>query len=236
LRGRGAALVGLRLTHDLQHSQRALPALGEGRNRITVSAGPAEGTITIEGSLDPATPGRPLTYRSFHPRVVGLGDPWLAVTGTEGSITFPIATPGDLTRLRLGAHYRARAAEDGWDIAVSFDGGKTFRPITRLAGPTPGHSQYLSFDAIPAATRAALVRWSGRQREATCLFALRIDADYREPHGGFAPIRVTYVWDEDGQEKRHVHVATRPQESYDIECRSRPRMKWLAVERADTPR
>ena len=46
LRGRGTGLERLRITHDIQHSQRALPALGQGRNRISFSAGPAEGTIT----------------------------------------------------------------------------------------------------------------------------------------------------------------------------------------------
>jgi hypothetical protein len=147
LRG-GAELSRLRLVHDIQHSQRALPALAEGRNRITVSAGAPEGTITIEGSLGESRRGRPLTDRDFH-------------------------------------------------------------------------------------TRAALVRWTGARRDTTCIFGLRIDADYREPQSGFAPLRVTYVWDENGQEKRHVHVATRPEESYIIECRGRPRMKRLVVERAD---
>jgi hypothetical protein len=78
------------------------------------------------------------------------------------------------------------------------------------------------------------VRWTGTRRDATCLFSLRIDADYREPHGGFAPLRVTYVWEEDGIEKQHVHVATHPEERYTIDCGPHPRMTRLIVERADT--
>jgi len=235
LRGRGAELTRLRLSHDIQHSQRALPALGEGRNQIRVSAGPAEGTITIEGSLDPQRKkGGSLSYRDFHPHVTGLRDPWLAVEGAEGAITFPITTPGDMTRVRLSAHFRARAPEDGWTIAVSFDGGRTFRTITRLAGPTAGHCRYLTFDRVPPGTRTARVRWIGTRKSATCLFSLRIDADYREPQGGFAPLRVTYVWEEAGIEKRHVHVARRPNETYTIDCAARPRMKRLVVERSDT--
>ena len=38
----------------------------------------------------------------------------------------------------------------------------------------------------------------------------RIDADYKEPAGGFRPVQVTYVWEEGGLEKKDVHVATEP--------------------------
>jgi hypothetical protein len=49
-------------------------------------------------------------------------------------MTFPVATPGDLVRLRFGCHYRARDARDGWELQVSFDGGKTFQPAGRCPG------------------------------------------------------------------------------------------------------
>src|SRR6185295_3195887 len=45
-----SGLDSLRLLHDIQHSQRALPALGQGENKITFSAGPQEGTIALEGA------------------------------------------------------------------------------------------------------------------------------------------------------------------------------------------
>jgi hypothetical protein len=47
-------------------------------------------------------------------------------------------------------------------------------------------------------------------------------------------LRVTYVWEEDGIEKQHVHVATYPEERYTIDCGPHPRMTRLIVERADT--
>ena len=50
MQGAGTGLNALKLTHDVQQSQLALPILGEGENTITFSAGPAEGTITIEGN------------------------------------------------------------------------------------------------------------------------------------------------------------------------------------------
>ena len=50
LKGKGTGLDSLKLTNDIQHSQRVLPAIAQGSNTITASAGPAEGTITIEGA------------------------------------------------------------------------------------------------------------------------------------------------------------------------------------------
>ena len=58
----------------------------------------------------------------------------------------------------------------------------------------------------------------------------RIDADYREPAGGFVPVQVTYVWDEGGVERKDVHVANKPEETYAITCDSTPLMKSLIVE------
>ncbi len=232
LEGAGTGLDALRIRHDVQHSQRALPALAEGENRIAFSAGPPEGTITIEGNVNPDRKGKQLVYTDFRPQRAGVGEPHWRVTGAEGSVTFPLETPGDLTRIRFGAHYRARDLGDGWDLQISFDDGKSFRTAGRCAGPTAGNSHYVVFDQVPPGIRKALVRFAGRQRNTTCLFDFRIDADYREPRGGFAPVKVTYVWEESGQEKRHTHVAREPLEQYTIRCRTRPVMSQLILERA----
>ena len=64
------------------------------------------------------------------------------------------------------------------------------------------------------------------------LFGVRLDADYEEPRGGFAPIKVTYVWEEDGAQKRDVHVARAATESWTIRCDGKPLMKSLVVEPA----
>jgi hypothetical protein len=245
LRGRGTGLEALRLRHDIQHSQRALPALAQGPNRITVSAGPPEGTVTIEGSLDPRCRGKQLLWSDFHPRQEGLSDSQqtpglLALSGraplaAAGSLTFPIATPGEMTRLRFGCHYRARGKGDGWEMQLSFDGGKNFRTVARCDGPTTGDCRYVTFTEVPRGTRSALVRWAGRQQEATCLFGLRIDADYREPRGGVAPIKVTYVWEEGGKAKKHILLANTPSVTTTLLCQERPIMKSLIVERYRAP-
>jgi hypothetical protein len=233
LRGPGTGLGALRLVHDVQHSQRPLPALGQGGNTIAFSAGPAEGTITVEGSTNPASKGKQLVYTDFHPQVDGFGPNLFIGASGKGSITFPVATPGDLVRLRFGAHYRARDARDGLDYQVSFDGGKTWKTVDRAAGPTPGDCKYVVDSDVPAGTRAALVRFAGTSRNATGLLNFRIDADYREPAGGFRPVKVTYTWEEDGQAKRDIYVARSPREMYMIRCAARPVMKALALELAD---
>jgi len=91
----------------------------------------------------------------------------------------------------------------------------------------------VTLEEIPPGTKAAQVRWVGTQRNTTCLFLLRIDADYKQAHGGFAPVKITYTWLEDGAEKKDVHIAKSPNEAYKIVCASTPRMKSILLERAD---
>jgi len=64
-------------------------------------------------------------------------------------------------------------------------------------------------------------------------FGLRIDADYRQPHGGFRPVKITYVWEAGGQMKSHEHVATSPEETYTIHCGPDTVVKSFTVELAD---
>src|SRR5262249_31583583 len=101
------------------------------------------------------------------------------------------------------------------------------------AGPTPGDCKYVVYSDVPAGTREALVRYAGTSRNATGILNFRIDADYKEPAGGFRPVKVTYTWEEDGQAKRDVHVAHAPRETYTITCAAKPVMKALALELAD---
>jgi hypothetical protein len=235
LKGSGTGLEALKISNDIQHSQRALPALDKGRNTISFSAGLPEGTITIEGSTVPAHKTQQLVYTDFHPIVVGLENPLLHITGNKGSITFPVTTPGELTRLRFGGHYRARDDKyDAWDMQVSLDNGKTFKNVDRAAGPTGhGSSKYATFSEIPTGIHEALVRWDGVQRNTTLLQSFRIDADYTEPHGGFAKVKVTYQWEENGQPKQDVHIARNPSETYAIDCSEKPLMKSITFELAE---
>lgn len=233
MRGKGTGLDALKLTHDVQHSQRPLPILTRGKNTIAFSAGPAEGTVTIEGSTNPKNKARQLITEDFHPQLDGV-DPLLTrLKGGTGEITFPVETPGDMRRVRFGCFYRARDARDAWDLQVSFDGGKTFRTVGTAGGPKVFFAKWVTVEDVPAGTRKALVRYAGRQRNTACLFNIRIDADYAEPHGGFRPVKVTYLWEEGGLDKAHVHVARKPAETYEITCPSTPEMKGFTVELAE---
>ncbi|MBA3845952.1 MAG: hypothetical protein H0X45_04835, partial [Planctomycetes bacterium] len=228
--GKGTTLKALTLRHDVQHSQRALPALAKGDNAVSFTSGD-EGTITVMGSPHD-NGGRNVRFADFNPTLTGIAMERLQPEGGSGTLTVPIATPGDLKRLRIGAHYRARDERDGYDVSASFDDAKTWVKIGRLAGPIAGNSVTLTCAEVPKGTRAALVRLDGQQRNTSCIFDLRIDADYVEPAHGFTPLKVTYIWEEDGVEKRDEHVASKPSDTWTIRCAAAPVMKDLIVEQA----
>jgi hypothetical protein len=92
-------------------------------------------------------------------------------------------------------------------------------------------SKALALNDLPANSKAALVKFAGKQRNTTLIFDLRIDADYNEPHGGTAPVKVTYLWEEGGQAKQHVHVAKSADEPFTIRCEQKPVMKSIVLER-----
>src|SRR5262249_21878534 len=104
LRGKDTGLDALKIVHDVQHSQRPLPALGEGNNTITFRAGPSEGTITVEGATNPGVRGKQLVYTDFHPTLEGMEKNLFVGSSGKGSIAFPVETPGDMVRLRFGTH------------------------------------------------------------------------------------------------------------------------------------
>jgi hypothetical protein len=232
VKGAGTSIEKLRLTHDIQHSQRPLPALSRGDNTITFQSGPQEGTITLEGSTELQNKKKQLVFTEFHPVAEHCETDAMRPKGRSGSLTFPVITPGDITRLRIHTFYRARDPKDGWDVLVSFDGGKSFRSAAKLSGPVVMMGHSVTVSDVPAGTRTALVRYAGTQVNTAAVLNFRIDADYLEPLGGFRPVRVTYVWEENGTEKRHEHTAAVPNDSYTIPCAAVPVMKSLSLELA----
>jgi hypothetical protein len=233
--GQGTGLDGLSFRHDIQHSQRPLPALDKGENAITFSAGPQEGTITIEGSSDVTNKSRQLVYTDFHPQSRNMkANLLIDPAKRDGELSYTVQTPGDMTRMSICTHYRARDPRGGWDVQVSFDGGKTFRSASKCAGPTVFFGNYVEVKDVPPGTRSAVVRWAGATGfNATMIFNHRIDADYQLPHAGFRPVQITYVWEEGGVEKKDVHVARQATETYKIRCDGKPRMKSVVLELAE---
>ena len=115
---------------------------------------------------------------------------------------------------------------------MSFDGGKTFKTLDKAEGPTAGNCKYITFSDIPAGTHAALIRFEGLQNNTLGLFGLRIDADYKEPNGGYRAVKVTYTWTENGAEKTDVHITSQPTETYTIKCDAKPVMRSIVLELA----
>jgi hypothetical protein len=62
--------------------------------------------------------------------------------------------------------------------------------------------------------------------------SFHINADYRPANAGFRPVKVTYIWDENGQEKTNTHIAQKPEETYTIDCAVKPTMKSVILELA----
>ncbi len=230
--GAGTGLDALKITHDVQHSQRPLPAFDVGANVLTFSAEPSEGTITIEGSSYQSNKESALIYKDFHPQIEGFADDRMLLTKPSGSITFPVETPGDMKRLRFGCFYWSYTPADKWELQASFDGGRTWR--TAAKGDSNGrfHGLWTTYADVPPKTRSALVRYAGTGGGSAFIANFRIDADYAEPSGGFRPVKVTYVWSENGIEKTDVHVARAPKDVWVVVCPTKPLMKSLVVELA----
>ena len=236
LNGAGTRLAGLNFRHDVQHSQRPLPALDRGANTITFSAATQEGTVTIEGGIGPAGKGGQLKYSDFHPVVQDLAGENLMVDMAKGmgSIQYHVETPAAMSRLRIFTEYRARDKRGGWDVQVSFDGGKTFKSVAKCEGGYAAIGRYVEFADIPSGAKAAEIKWAGTAaNNATLILNQRIDADYAIPNAGFRPVKTTYQWEEGGIEKRDVHVAKAPQETYTITCGEKPVMKSITLELAE---
>ena len=189
--------------------------------------------MTIEGATMPAfNQGKNLMYTDFHPVRENIADDKLMVKGDTGSVTYDVVTPADMTRINILTHYRAYGRA-GWDVQVSYDGGKSFKSVSKLTGPVKAIGNYTVLSDIPAGTKAAKVRWVGTGgNSGLMIFNLRIDADYKLPGAGFRPVKVTYQWTEAGVSKSDEHVAKSASETYTIHCDLKPTMKSLIVELA----
>ncbi|MGH7143802.1 MAG: hypothetical protein ACREJ2_06640 [Planctomycetota bacterium] len=241
LTGAGTGVRQLKLTEQFQCSQRALPALGAGDNKITYLAGPQEGTVTVEGT-NPKFKDKQATWEDNGVQFAGIDVKAAAQNGAivpppgkAGSVTVPIATPGDLVRLRFGGMYRAGGKNEGWDYQVSFDYGKTWVAAGHAAGPVRNSTYYISFEQIPAHTRKCLVRYQADSQGNLVLFAFRVDADYALPHAGVLPVTCTYQWKENGAEKTQSFTAKTAAETATIHCGDKPELESVALAVAVAP-
>jgi len=222
----------LAFTHDIQHSQRPLPLLMKGPNRITVTApSPRIATRTLEGSLS-GHEDRNASYRDFHPELANIrtGD-WLSLAGgNRGTVTFPVEAHGDIRAVRFGGSFRCRSEEGSIRLLISDTDGASWKVAGTIPGPFVGRARYLSFDRIAEGTRRVLVRYELNGPGAVAMFVFRVDVDYEDPLAGPRPVRVTYRWTEDGAERSNSVVVTDYPTSWSIDLPSVPIMRSIRVE------
>jgi len=139
-----------------------------------------------------------------------------------------------MTRLNIFTHYRARGAKSGWDIQISYDGGNTFTTVTKAHGPTAATGHHFVLNDIPPNTKSAKIRWQGfGGSNGVVIFNKRLDADYKLPDAGFRPVKVTYLYDEDGAAKTDEWIVTQPTATKKINCAAKPTMKSIILELAN---
>jgi len=235
MKGKGTGLSALKIVNDIQHSQRPLPILEAGENTITFSAGPQEGVVTIEGSCFPKdNKGLNLTWKDFHPEVTSLKEDGLIVDGEKGEIVQKLQSPGDIAWITLMTHYRARGKNSGWDVSVSYDEGKTWKDAAKCVGPVVFNGVFTEIKDVPAGTKSVWVKHAGYGGgNGVMLFNQRIDAHYKLPSAGFRPVKITYVWEEGGIEKKDEHIAKQAADTYKIKLDGKPDMKSIIMELAD---
>jgi hypothetical protein len=132
----------------------------------------------------------------------------------------------------MGVHWRARDERDGFEVLASFDNGSRWKSIQKLGLANPARSDYFTFADVPAGKKEAKIKFAGVQRNTACIFDLRMDVDYKEPQGGFRPVKVSYVWDEGGQTRQDEHICKTPQETWNIQCGPKTVAKTVTVELA----
>jgi hypothetical protein len=236
LAGAGTGLDALKFTHDIQHAQTPLPALLAGKNTITFQAGVAEGTITYEGCMDTeeAANRKVVSAMAYEPKLTGVTPSLLRVGDSgAGEAVWTADAPGEITRVRYNAHWRARDPKDGFELHLSCDGGTSWKKVDDFAQGNPASTKYATYGDIPAGTKSVQLKQVFRQRNTTCVFGQRIDLDYKEPNGGFRPVKITYVWDENGQKKENVKVCSKADETFEITCGAKPLMKSIVLELAE---
>ncbi len=225
----GAGLVSLALENDIQHAPRTLPRLARGRTTITVDADgdPAMATRTISCRItaDPSF-RKNETARGMGVVLDNVREEHDAYwwKGGTATVTVPIEVPGDLQVLRFSAQVRARGSKDRVRMLASHDGGRSWREVGQIVGPTQGKTGSFRFADWPSGTRSALLRFEMTGENTVGVLSFRVDADHRDPIASarFRPFRVVHYWIEDGMRKSHAEVIRRVPMTYSIETKSDP--------------
>jgi hypothetical protein len=236
-----ASLDSIEVENDFQHAPRTMPWLDKGKNTITVAVDrdAAIATrsiacrITNEAGFNKnETTG---TMGVVFDNVDVRGDAcwWKGGTGT---MTVPVEVPGDMVSLGFSTQFRARSTKDRVRVTASADGGRSWREVAVLRGPTQGRTEHVRVDKWPAKTRKVLLRFEMTGDNTAGVQSFRIDADYRDPMaiGTPRPFRVVHRWKEGGLEKTHTESIARLPAKYTIQAGALPEMVSVSYEMGDS--
>lgn len=225
------------LDNDFQHAPRTLPRLEKGKNTITVSAGldPTLATRTITGRIaagpdfgkNETAEGMGVTFDNLN---LEHNACWWK--GGTGVMTVPVDVPGDLVSLGFSAMIRARGEKDRVCASVSTDGGKSWREVAVMAGPTQGRTHHVRVGDWSKGVRKALLRFEMTGDNTIGVQSFRVDADYRDPLAAKSPrsFRVLHRWKEEGKERSHRETIRTLPTTYTIEAGADPEMVSVSYE------
>lgn len=232
----GVGLHTLAIAHDIQHSQRTLPLLMSGVNRVTVKAeSPSLATMTMEGTLTPSN-ARNASYRDFHADTENLQEDLeygiLRFEGRgRGSLTFPVRALGPIRAIRFGGSTRMGSQPCAIRLLASDDGGRSWRLAGEIKGPPRRDvTRFVTLDGFTAGSSEVLVRYETEGPGGVQIHTFRVDIDYEDPWAGSRPVRVVYEWTEDAAPKTHSRVVSAYPTTYTIEASGAPIMRSLKVE------
>jgi hypothetical protein len=236
-----AGIDALQVENDFQHAPRTLPWLGKGKNTITVAADadPAIATRSIVCRITPDPSFNKIETTGTMGVVfdnVDLRNDACWWRGGTGVMTVPVETPGEMTALSFSVQYRARSEKDRIQVSASTDKGRTWRPVTTLAGPTPGRTEHLRVAKWPPRARKALLRFEMTGNNTAGVMSFRIDADYRDPLAAktVRPFRVVHRWKEGSAAQSHSETITRLPAKYTIQAGADPEIVSVSYEMAAT--
>ena len=227
-------LQSLRIDTITQVNAKALPRLNVGRNRLHVGAGDQSETMSLWPELR-GDRWRQDAYASDNiaSQAINVPRPWEGVVyaadaSREGSLTYRMDAPGDLTRLVYGGRLNNRGTGAHIEFWHSFDGGSTWTMSYRLTNNAAPWDviHYETVTNIPPGTRSVLFKYTvhsdGSAAGRPAIFSLRMEAQHRPAIGGARPVEVTVRWNEIRADRSRVarshkqRVTTFPFE-YDID-------------------
>jgi hypothetical protein len=232
----GTGLDLFSVENDIQHAPRTLPWLGPGDNTITVAAdrdaGFASRAFTCRITPSPGFDKNESSTSMgvvFDNLNVSDGSCWWK--GGVGTVTIPLATPGDMAGLNFSTQFRARGQKDLIKALFSFDQGKTWKEAARMVGPTQGRTEYHHFADIPSHSRSAFLRYELTGNNTVGILSFRVDADYRDPAATTdVSFYVTHRWKEKGVEKVNRQRIAKQPFSYELRTDVEPEMVSVSYE------